>query len=48
MAISNFYTGSLIIVLLNVHLVSAQKSGLEIAGDIGFITVSLAALTQYL
>jgi len=45
MAVSNFYIGSLIIVLLNVHLVSAQKSGVEIAGDIGFIAVPLAALT---
>ena len=46
--IRNLFIASLILVLLNTHMVSAQKSDIEIAGDIGLIIVPVVALSTTL
>jgi len=48
MSIKNLFIVSLILVLLNIHLATAQKSGIETAGDIGIIVVPVAALSTTL
>lgn len=48
MSIKNLFIVTFVVVLLNIRLTSAQKSGLETAGDIGLLVVPVAALSASL